>query len=111
MGPNYAVFRDGIYVATTTAPTFSDPSVTSGQTYTYTVSAYDTAFNPSAMSDPVSATAAAASTLTFAPEADASIYSASPTQNYGGSSKLETDNSPVKHFLIRFTVSGGRRRR
>ena len=103
---NYAVFRDGIYVATTTAPTFSDPSVTSGQTYTYTVSAYDTAFNPSAMSDPVSATAAAASTLTFAPEADASIYSGSPTQNYGGSSKLETDNSPVKHFLIRFTVSG-----
>ena len=103
---SYAVFRDGVYVASTTAPTFSDPSVTSGQTYAYTVSAYDTAFNPSVMSSPVTATAAATTTLTFAPEADASIYSGSPAQNYGSSSKLETDNSPIKHFLIRFTVSG-----
>ncbi len=103
---SYAVFRDGVYVASTTSPTFSDPSVTSGQTYTYTVSAYDTAFNPSAMSSPVTATAAATTTLTFAPDADASIYSGSPSQNYGSSSKLETDNSPIKHFLIRFTVSG-----
>jgi chitodextrinase len=103
---SYAVFRDGTYVATTTAPTFTDPSVTSGQTYTYTVTAYDSAFNPSATSDPVTATAIAANTLTFAPEADASIYSGSPTANFGTSSRLETDNSPVKHFLIRFTVSG-----
>ena len=44
--------------------------------------------------------------MTFTSEADASIYSASPTTNYGSSSKLETDNSPVKNFLIRFTVTG-----
>jgi hypothetical protein len=103
---NYAVFRDGVPVATTTSPAFTDPSVASGQTYTYTVSAYDTAFNPSAISAPVTATVGAAATLTFAPEADASLYSGSPTVNYGGSTKLETDNSPVKHFLIRFTVTG-----
>jgi hypothetical protein len=103
---SYAVFRDGIYVATTTTPSFTDPSVTSGQAYTYTVAAYDSAFNPSATSDPVIATAGIASTLTYAPDADASIYSGSPTTNYGTSSRLETDNSPVKHFLIRFTVSG-----
>jgi hypothetical protein len=103
---NYAVFRDGVPVATTTAPAFTDPSVASGQTYTYSVSGYDTAFNPSAMSAPVTATVGAAATLTFAPEADASIYSGSPTVNYGTSTKLETDNSPVKHFLLRFTVSG-----
>ena len=104
---SYAVFRDGVYVASATTPSFVDPSVTSGQTYTYAVSAYDTSFNPSAMSIPVTATAPATpTTLTFAPEADASIYSGSPTTNYGGSSKLETDNSPVKQFLIRFTVTG-----
>ena len=103
---SYAVFRDGVYVATTTSPTLTDPSVTSGQSYTYTVAAYDTAFNPSATSDPLLVSAAAASTLTFAPDADASIYAGSPTTNYGTSTRLETDNSPVKHFLIRFTVSG-----
>jgi hypothetical protein len=103
---NYAVFRDGVFVATTNAPAFTDPSVASGQTYTYTVAAYDTAYNPSTMSGPVTARVAAATTLTFAPEADASIYSGSPTVNYGTSTKLETDNSPVKHFVIRFTVTG-----
>jgi hypothetical protein len=54
----------------------------------------------------VIATAPVANTLTFAPDADASIYAGSPTGNYGTSSKLETDNSPVKHFLIRFVVTG-----
>ncbi len=103
---SYAVFRDGTYVATTTGTTFTDPSVTSGQAYTYTVAAYDSAFNPSAQATPVTVTASAATTLTFAPDADASIYSASPTTNFGTSSKLETDNSPIKHFLVRFTVTG-----
>ena len=103
---NYAVFRDGLYVASTAATTFSDPSVASGATYTYTVSAYDTAGNPSPMSSPAQATVPQASVLTFAPDADASIYAASPTTNYGASVTLETDNSPVKQYLIRFTVSG-----
>ena len=103
---NYAIFRDGLYVASTSTTTFSDPSVASGLTYSYTVSAYDTAGNPSAMSAPVTATVPLASTLTFTPDADASLYSASPATNYGASAKLETDNSPVKHYLIRFTVSG-----
>jgi hypothetical protein len=103
---NYAIFRDGLYVASTTATTFSDPSVASGGTYAYAVSAYDTAGNPSPMSDPAQVTVPQAATLTFGPDADASLYAASPTTNYGASSTLETDNSPVKQYLIRFTVSG-----
>jgi hypothetical protein len=47
-----------------------------------------------------------ASTLTFIADADASLYSGSPNTNYGASLKLETDNSPVKNFLVRFTVTG-----
>ena len=42
----------------------------------------------------------------FIADADASLYSGSPNTNYGGSLKLETDNSPVKNFLVRFTVTG-----
>jgi hypothetical protein len=103
---NYAIFRDGLYVATTSATMFSDPSVASDVTYTYAVSAYDTAGNPSTMSAPVTVGVPLATTLTFAPDADASLYAASPTTNYGASAKLETDNSPVKQYLLRFTVSG-----
>ena len=103
---DYAIFRDGLYVASTAATTFSDPSVTSLLTYTYAVSAYDAAGNPSPMSQPVQVTVPQAATLTFGPDADASLYAGSPTTNYGASVKLETDNSPVKQYLIRFTVSG-----
>ena len=103
---DYAVFRDGLYVGTSTTTAFSDPSVTSGLTYTYTVSAYDTAGNPSPPSDPATATLPIATILTFVPEADATIREISPTTNYGTAVALEVDSSSVKHFLIRFTVTG-----
>jgi hypothetical protein len=103
---NYIVSRDGVAIATTTNTSFVDTSVTSGSTYAYTVTAYDTAFNPSAPAGPLSVTIPASSTLTFVADADASLYSANPNQNYGTSLKLETDNSPVKNFLVRFTVTG-----
>jgi len=47
-----------------------------------------------------------AATLTFVPDADTSLYSANPNTNYGAATTLETDNSPVKNFLVRFTVTG-----
>jgi hypothetical protein len=103
---NYIVSRDGVAIATTTNTSFVDTSVTSGSTYAYTVTAYDTAFNPSAPAGPLPVTIPASSTLTFVADADASLYSANPNQNYGTSLKLETDNSPVKNFLVRFTVTG-----
>lgn len=102
---NYAVLRDGLAVGTTTTAAFTDTSVASGATYSYTVIAYDTAGNPSAASPPVVVIVPIAATLTFVPDADASIYSGSVT-NYGASVKLEVDNSPIKNILIRFTISG-----
>ncbi len=103
---NYIVSRDGVAIGTTTATSFVDPSVTSGGTYAYSVTAYDNAFNPSTPAGPLSVPIPVASTLTFVADADASVYAASPGVNYGAATKLETDNSPVKQFLVRFTVTG-----
>lgn len=103
---NYIVSRDGVAIGTTTNTSFVDPSVTSGATYAYTVTAYDTAFNPSAPAGPLSVTMPTSSTLTFVAEADATLNSTNPDTNYGSSLKLEADNSPVKNFLVRFTVTG-----
>lgn len=44
--------------------------------------------------------------LTFEPVADAYIVSGSPNTNYGSATKLQVDNSPVKHALLKFNVSG-----
>jgi len=44
--------------------------------------------------------------LTFAPIDDAHIYSANPSNNYGSAATLQVDNSPIKHFLLKFDVTG-----
>ena len=37
---------------------------------------------------------------------DAYIASGSPTTNYGSATTLQVDNSPIKHFLLKFNISG-----
>ena len=44
--------------------------------------------------------------LSFTPADDAHIQSANPTSNYGSATTLQVDNSPVKHFLLKFDVTG-----
>jgi hypothetical protein len=44
--------------------------------------------------------------IRFAPVADATITSSSPTKNYGSVNELETDGSPLKRFLLKFSISG-----
>src|SRR6185295_846520 len=48
----------------------------------------------------------AASSFTFLPVEDAYIASGSPSTNAGSAITLQVDNSPIKHFLIKFNVSG-----
>ena len=50
--------------------------------------------------------AAAGNTFTFAPLADTYIYQTNANTNYGSATTLQTDNSPVKHMLLKFSVSG-----
>jgi chitodextrinase len=102
----YRVFRDGSQIATSTTTSYSDTTVVGGKTYAYTVSAVDTAGNVSGPSNTATVTTPAPSTMTLNPVADASIYAATPTTNAGTRTTIQTDNDPITHFLLKFTVSG-----
>lgn len=102
----YSVIRDGAVIGTTTATTFTDGLVAPGLTSTYTIVAYDVAGNPSSPTPGLVVTVPPTNTITFTPDADASLYAATATTNYGSLQKLEVDNNPLKQFLIRFTVTG-----
>jgi hypothetical protein len=56
-----------------------------------------------AVADPPRATAA---TSTYTPVADAYVNSRSASENFGTSSQLGVDGSPVKRTFLRFTVGG-----
>ncbi|MEV0807786.1 DNRLRE domain-containing protein [Micromonospora sp. NPDC050200] len=49
---------------------------------------------------------AAAATSTFTPVADTYVNNGSASTNYGTSTQLGVDNSPVKRMFLRFSVSG-----
>jgi len=75
--------------------------------YSYHVRARDLAGNVSQPSGIASvSTPSAGATLIFAPVADAYIRPDYPNNNFGSATTLLVDNSPVKHFLVRFAVSG-----
>ncbi len=44
--------------------------------------------------------------FTFKPSADAYVIQTSPSANYGKSTSLRVDNSPITHSYLRFSVSG-----
>jgi phosphatidylinositol-3-phosphatase len=48
----------------------------------------------------------AASTRTFVPTADTYVQADTPTTTYGPSTQIIADNSPIKHLLLKFNVSG-----
>ena len=45
-------------------------------------------------------------TLTFGPDADTFVRADNPTAHPGTKTSLTVDNAPIKHGLLRFTVSG-----
>lgn len=54
----------------------------------------------------VGAGPASAAGVTFTPVADTYVQSDTATTNYGTSTQLVVDNSPVRRLFLRFTVSG-----
>lgn len=104
----YYVLRNGTQIGQSSSTSFTDTTTSGSTTYSYAVKAFDAAGNQSSSSNSTSITtpSGGSGALTFTPIDDASVYQASPDANLGAASTLEVDNSPVKHFLMKFNVSG-----
>lgn len=61
---------------------------------------------PTPSPPPTSTSSPSPSTLVFSPTSDAHVRSDNPNSNYGSSSKLEADGSPIKRALMKFSVNG-----
>lgn len=99
--------------STPTATPTSTPTNTPPPTATATATATNTPTNtptdtplPAATHTPTPVPTSAGDTLTFVPVDDATVLLASPNANFGQVAELETDNSPVKNFLVKFEVAG-----
>ena len=98
-------------IAGTTGTSFSDTTVTGGQSFDYQVFAHDAAGNLSPPSAKVTVTTpqgGGTTTSTFSPAADASVREASPSSNFGTSTSLNSDSGTgvAQESYLRFTVSG-----
>jgi chitodextrinase len=103
---SYGVFRNGTSVGSTSSTSFTDATVAAGATYSYTVNARDAAGNVSGLSAPASVAIPPSLTNTFTPTADAYVRSDKPSSNFGRSSTLSVDGTPVRRTLLKFHVSG-----
>jgi len=103
----YKVFRDGAEIGTSALPSYSDTTVQPTTSYSYWVVAVDGSNNTSGPSDTVNVTTPAPpTTMNFIPTSDTFVQSNLPSTNFGSSSRLEIDNSPIQHELLKFNVSG-----
>jgi hypothetical protein len=105
----YTMYRDGISIATVPGSTltYGDTTVFPQNTYSYTVDAFDTAGNHSAVSSQVAVTTPSMPTqLIFSVEADSYVSSSNPASKYGLATSLRADASPDLHSYLRFTVQG-----
>ncbi|HEX7456248.1 MAG TPA: Ig-like domain-containing protein, partial [Candidatus Nanoarchaeia archaeon] len=103
-------YVDGSLKSTDTSSPYSyswDSTTVIDGSHALSAKAYDAA-NKVGTSPTVTVTVAnsGAQTLTFTPTADASVKADAPTSNFGASTILEADSSPVEQFLLKFNVSG-----
>ena len=102
----YRVFRNGAQIATVSTLSYTDTTAVANTTYSYYVNAFDSTGNTSASSNTTMITAPTPpTTLTFNPAADTYVQSDVPTVNFGSANQIIVDNSPVRHMLLKFTVS------
>jgi chitodextrinase len=92
----YQVFRNGTQIATTASSNYNDSGLTSGATYSYTVSAYDAAGNVSAQSSPSSVTTDTDTTAPSVPSnaSQSGVTSTTATMSWTAS----TDNVGVTGY-------------
>jgi chitodextrinase len=105
---DYEVFRGDSLIATISATTYSDATVSAGTTYSYRVRARDAAGNRSAFGNTATVTTPSTETLTFMPQADARVEEASPSTNFGTAANLRADGGtdPDVESYLTFNVTG-----
>jgi chitodextrinase len=104
----YRIYRDGIQIGTSATNSYSDTDVTAGETYRYTISAYDAAGNESDQSVCKDVVAVDACILYI--RADASSYGAGDGSDwnnaYSGFDEIDWENEMIKPGTIIY-FSGG----
>jgi chitodextrinase len=102
----YGIYRNGVLVDTVDKDflSYSDTGLVPATNYVYRVDAFDGSGNHSTPSATRSATTQSTATYTFAPVADAFVAGDTSTTNYGGSTFLKADASPVFQSYLRFNV-------
>ncbi len=103
----YIVKRDGLAIATTTETTYVDASMAPGQSYVYTVAAYDAAGNNSSASSAVTISVPKpADTQAPTAPSNTSASAVSPSQ-INLSWKASTDNIAVASYDVYRAIIGG----
>lgn len=96
----YRVYRNGSMVTDVTTTNFNDTGLPASTTYTYTITAWDTANNQSAVSDAASGTTQTPADTT-APSAPTSLRSTGQTATSQALAwNASTDNVGVKDYLV-----------
>ena len=108
----YAITRNGSPLTTVggTVTSLADTTVSPNTSYSYSVHATDGP-NVSGESNVASVTTPSGggggTTFTFAPSDDAYVDQVQSTTNFGGGTRIVTDNSPVENALLKFNVATG----
>jgi hypothetical protein len=104
----YTLYRNGAPVALVPAGTTSyhDANLLAGTHYSYTIDAYDGEQNHSAPSASAGGTTDRVLTTTFVPSADSYVTESNPNSNFGTSTVLRLDGSPISRTYMRFDVQG-----
>jgi calcineurin-like phosphoesterase family protein/fibronectin type III domain protein/S-layer family protein len=103
----YQVFRNGIQIASSSSTSYVDTTTRAQTKYSYSVKAVDGVGLTSNLSNTATVTTPnPASILIFTPTSDTYVQSDTPATNYGSSTQLVVDNSPIRNAFLRFNVSG-----
>lgn len=105
----YNVYRDGsLRTSLGTTLTFHDTGLTAATQYAYTVTARDAAGNESLPTAPVNVTTdPLPSGATITPVADSWVDASQPAVNFGTSTQIRVDGSPVLTSYLKFDVQVG----
>ncbi|MCB4792159.1 MAG: MBL fold metallo-hydrolase [Elusimicrobia bacterium] len=97
----YQIFRNNMFISSSTATSYSDIGLNSSTLYSYTVAAYDSAGNHSSKSTSTSATtnsAPTASSQNVVKPPDPGDFVGSPQINFGGTSSIKKKIKELKKY-------------